>query len=80
MSGVSKEKDPFIASLGKIYAGYTGGFAAFVVIIAIRHALISLRSWRSPRGVKAVRTAARPLPETRQHPACAKESRAHAES
>ncbi|MFM7420415.1 MAG: sodium:solute symporter family protein [Alphaproteobacteria bacterium] len=35
MSGASKEKDPFIASLGKIYAGYTGGFAAFVVIIAI---------------------------------------------
>ena len=35
MSGASKEKDPFIASLGKIYAGYTGGFAAFVVIIAM---------------------------------------------
>ena len=35
MSGVSKEKDPFIASLGKIYAGYTGGFAAFVILIAI---------------------------------------------
>ena len=35
MSGASKEKDPFIASLGKIYAGYTGGFAAFVVLIAI---------------------------------------------
>ena len=35
MSGATKEKDPFIASLGKIYAGYTGGFAAFVVIIAI---------------------------------------------
>ena len=34
MSG-STEKDPFIASLGKIYAGYTGGFAAFVVILAI---------------------------------------------
>ena len=28
-------KDPFIASLGKIYAGYTGGFAAFVVLLAI---------------------------------------------
>ena len=31
----AKEKDPFIASLGKIYAGYTGGFALFVIIIAI---------------------------------------------
>lgn len=28
-------KDPFIASLGKIYAGYTGGFAVFVVLLAI---------------------------------------------
>jgi cation/acetate symporter len=27
MSASTKEKDPFIASLGKIYAGYTGGFA-----------------------------------------------------
>jgi cation/acetate symporter len=35
MSGTVKTKDPFIASLGKIYAGYTGGFAAFVVLIAI---------------------------------------------
>ena len=35
MSGAAKEKDPFIASLGKIYAGYTGGFAIFVVLIAI---------------------------------------------
>jgi cation/acetate symporter len=35
MSGAAKEKDPFIASLGKIYAGYTGGFAAFVILIAI---------------------------------------------
>jgi cation/acetate symporter len=35
MSASAKEKDPFIASLGKIYAGYTGGFALFVVIIAI---------------------------------------------
>jgi cation/acetate symporter len=35
MSGATKEKDPFIASLGKIYAGYTGGFAIFVVLIAI---------------------------------------------
>jgi cation/acetate symporter len=34
MSG-SAQKDPFIASLGKIYAGYTGGFAAFVIILAI---------------------------------------------
>ena len=31
----AKEKDPFISSLGKIYAGYTGGFALFVIIIAI---------------------------------------------
>jgi cation/acetate symporter len=31
----AKDKDPFIASLGKIYAGYTGGFALFVIIIAI---------------------------------------------
>lgn len=35
MSASAKPKDPFIASLGKIYAGYTGGFAAFVVMIAI---------------------------------------------
>ncbi|WP_198376063.1 sodium:solute symporter family protein [Neoroseomonas rubea] len=35
MSASAKEKDPFIASLGKIYAGYTGGFAVFVVILAI---------------------------------------------
>jgi cation/acetate symporter len=35
MSVSTKEKDPFIASLGKIYAGYTGGFAVFVVLIAI---------------------------------------------
>jgi cation/acetate symporter len=35
MSSSLKEKDPFIASLGKIYAGYTGGFAVFVIIIAI---------------------------------------------
>jgi cation/acetate symporter len=35
MSGSVKPKDPFIASLGKIYAGYTGGFAAFVIILAI---------------------------------------------
>jgi len=35
MSSSLKEKDPFIASLGKIYAGYTGGFALFVIIIAI---------------------------------------------
>ena len=35
MSASTKEKDPFIASLGKIYAGYTGGFAIFVVLIAI---------------------------------------------
>jgi cation/acetate symporter len=35
MSGSTKTKDPFIASLGRIYAGYTGGFAAFVVLIAI---------------------------------------------
>jgi cation/acetate symporter len=34
MSG-STQKDPFIASLGKIYAGYTGGFAVFVIILAI---------------------------------------------
>ncbi len=31
----SGTKDPFIASLGKIYAGYTGGFAVFVVLLAI---------------------------------------------
>ncbi len=35
MSASAKPKDPFIASLGKIYAGYTGGFAVFVIIIAI---------------------------------------------
>ncbi|QYU66980.1 VC_2705 family sodium/solute symporter [Leptolyngbya sp. 15MV] len=35
MSGATKERDPFIASLGKIYAGYTGGFAVFVILIAI---------------------------------------------
>ena len=35
MSASAKEKDPFIASLGKIYAGYTGGFAVFVVLLAI---------------------------------------------
>lgn len=35
MSASAKEKDPFIAALGKIYAGYTGGFAVFVVILAI---------------------------------------------
>jgi cation/acetate symporter len=35
MSASAKPKDPFIASLGKIYAGYTGGFAAFVILIAI---------------------------------------------
>ena len=34
MSG-SAQKDPFIGSLGKIYAGYTGGFAVFVIILAI---------------------------------------------
>jgi cation/acetate symporter len=28
-------KDPFIANLNKIYVGYTGGFAIFVVLIAI---------------------------------------------
>jgi cation/acetate symporter len=35
MSGSARAKDPFIGSLGKIYAGYTGGFAAFVIILAI---------------------------------------------
>jgi cation/acetate symporter len=35
MSTTTKAKDPFIASLGKIYAGYTGGFAVFVVLLAI---------------------------------------------
>jgi cation/acetate symporter len=35
MSASTGGKDPFIASLGKIYAGYTGGFAAFVVLLAI---------------------------------------------
>jgi len=35
MSSSAGEKDPFIGQLGKIYAGYTGGFAAFVVILAI---------------------------------------------
>lgn len=28
-------KDPFIANLNKIYVGYTGGFAFFVVVLAI---------------------------------------------
>ncbi len=31
----SGDKDPFISSLGRIYAGYTGGFAVFVVLLAI---------------------------------------------
>jgi cation/acetate symporter len=35
MSGTAKPRDPFIGALGKIYAGYTGGFALFVVFIAI---------------------------------------------
>jgi cation/acetate symporter len=35
MSASAGGKDPFIASLGKIYAGYTGGFAVFVVLLAI---------------------------------------------
>lgn len=35
MSASTGTKDPFIASLGKIYAGYTGGFAVFVVLLAI---------------------------------------------
>jgi len=35
MSASTGSKDPFIASLGKIYAGYTGGFAVFVVLLAI---------------------------------------------
>jgi cation/acetate symporter len=35
MSSSSTEKDPFIASLGKIYAGYTGGFTVFVILLAI---------------------------------------------
>jgi len=35
MSTSTGEKDPFIGSLGKIYAGYTGGFLFFVVILAI---------------------------------------------
>jgi cation/acetate symporter len=35
MSTSSGEKDPFISSLGRIYAGYTGGFAVFVVLLAI---------------------------------------------
>jgi len=34
MSASTGSKDPFIASLGKIYAGYTGGFAVFVVLLA----------------------------------------------
>ncbi|WP_203072959.1 sodium:solute symporter family protein [Falsiroseomonas ponticola] len=35
MSASTGGKDPFIASLGKIYAGYTGGFAVFVILLAI---------------------------------------------
>jgi cation/acetate symporter len=35
MSSSAGEKDPFIGSLGKIYAGYTGGFVFFVIILAI---------------------------------------------
>jgi cation/acetate symporter len=35
MSSSAGEKDPFIGSLGKIYAGYTGGFVAFVILLAI---------------------------------------------
>ncbi|MDW8397690.1 MAG: sodium:solute symporter family protein, partial [Acetobacteraceae bacterium] len=35
MSGTARGKDPFVSNLGKIYAGYTGGFAAFVILLAI---------------------------------------------
>ncbi|MBX9700146.1 MAG: cation acetate symporter [Acetobacteraceae bacterium] len=36
MSGTAQgAKDPFINSLGKIYAGYTGGFTVFVILLAI---------------------------------------------
>ncbi len=35
MSASAGEKDPFIGALGKIYAGYTGGFVVFVILLAI---------------------------------------------
>ena len=35
MAQSSGDKDPFIGALGKIYAGYTGGFVIFVILIAI---------------------------------------------
>ncbi|MFL1462334.1 sodium:solute symporter family protein [Roseococcus sp. DSY-14] len=35
MSASTGGKDPFISNLNKIYAGYTGGFLAFVVILGI---------------------------------------------
>ncbi len=35
MADTTGAKDPFIANLNKIYIGYTGGFAFFVVILAI---------------------------------------------
>ena len=35
MAQSNGDKDPFIGSLGKIYAGYTGGFIVFVIAIAI---------------------------------------------
>jgi len=35
MAQSNGDKDPFIGALGKIYAGYTGGFVVFVILIAI---------------------------------------------
>ncbi|MCX7374594.1 MAG: cation acetate symporter [Alphaproteobacteria bacterium] len=35
MSGASDKGDPFVSNLGRIYTAYTGGFAVFVVILAI---------------------------------------------
>ena len=35
MAQSNGDKDPFIGALGKIYAGYTGGFVIFVILIAI---------------------------------------------
>ena len=34
-TSTSGGKDPFISNLNKIYAGYTGGFLCFVVILGI---------------------------------------------
>jgi cation/acetate symporter len=35
MSDPSAQKGDFLSNLGKIYAWYTGGFAAFVLFLAV---------------------------------------------